>query len=88
MTLGVGENRIIFMVVDISHTEPWTVNSYSLVILRLPVTHGEEDFDPTMDHQVCSLKQVIYFKLHFRIIHYLRHTHTDLISKHHYVQKS
>lgn len=57
-TLGVGENRISFLVVDISHTEPWVINTYTLVIHRLAITHGELPFDPTFPHQVCSLHQV------------------------------
>lgn len=56
-TLGVGENRISFLVVDVSHTEPWVINTYTLVIHRLSITHSEPPFDPTFPHQVCSLLQ-------------------------------
>ncbi|GIY07031.1 cadherin-like and PC-esterase domain-containing protein 1 [Caerostris extrusa] len=56
-TLGVGENRISFLVVDITHTEPWVINTYTLVVHRLTITHGEPPFDPSVPHQVCSLHQ-------------------------------
>ncbi|GFY66242.1 cadherin-like and PC-esterase domain-containing protein 1 [Trichonephila inaurata madagascariensis] len=56
-TLGVGENRISFLVVDITHTEPWVINTYTLVVHRLTITHGEPPFDPSIPHQVCSLHQ-------------------------------
>ncbi|KAG8171187.1 hypothetical protein JTE90_016083, partial [Oedothorax gibbosus] len=56
-TLGVGENRIVFLVVDITHTEPWVVNTYTLTVHRLSVDHHEPPFDPIAQHQVCSLHQ-------------------------------
>ncbi|XP_076333251.1 cadherin-like and PC-esterase domain-containing protein 1 isoform X2 [Tachypleus tridentatus] len=56
-TLGVGPNRISFLVVDISHTEPWVVNTYTLLVYRLSVTYNEPPFSPDLPHQVCSLKQ-------------------------------
>ncbi|KFM56817.1 hypothetical protein X975_20020, partial [Stegodyphus mimosarum] len=46
-TLGVGENRITFYVVDITHTEPWVINTYTLVVHRLAIVRGEPPFDPT-----------------------------------------
>ncbi|XP_076333149.1 cadherin-like and PC-esterase domain-containing protein 1 isoform X1 [Tachypleus tridentatus] len=56
-TLGVGPNKLSFFVVDTSHTEPWVVNTYTLLVYRLPVTHDEPPFSPDFPHQVCSLKQ-------------------------------
>lgn len=56
-TLGVGENKIFLLVIDISHSKPWLVSTYTLTIYRLPLVHGEAPFDPSESHQVCSLLQ-------------------------------
>ncbi|XP_038054432.1 cadherin-like and PC-esterase domain-containing protein 1 [Patiria miniata] len=56
-TLGVGENRISMLVVDITHSEPWVVNTYSVIVHRKSITDGEADFDESKTHQVCSLVQ-------------------------------
>ncbi|KAG8199157.1 hypothetical protein JTE90_015988 [Oedothorax gibbosus] len=63
ITLGVGQNRISFIVVDISLTEPRIINSYNLKINRFPVTHGQKQFNPQNYHQICSLKQECDMKL-------------------------
>uniref|UniRef100_T1JPJ4 Cadherin-like beta sandwich domain-containing protein n=1 Tax=Strigamia maritima TaxID=126957 RepID=T1JPJ4_STRMM len=56
-TLGLGENRITFVIVDIRHTEPWVINSYSIVVERAAPTDNEPIFDANRKHQVCALKQ-------------------------------
>ncbi|CAL4103397.1 unnamed protein product, partial [Meganyctiphanes norvegica] len=55
-TLGLGDNRVSLSVVDIGHSEPWTLNTYTIHIRRRPpsvpsppITHQQ--------HQVCHLKQ-------------------------------
>ncbi|RWS14447.1 cadherin-like and PC-esterase domain-containing protein 1, partial [Dinothrombium tinctorium] len=56
-TLGIGSNKVTFVVVDISHTEPWVISSYTLHINRLHPTHNESKFNPLVPHRICSLKQ-------------------------------
>ncbi|XP_071525533.1 uncharacterized protein [Panulirus ornatus] len=55
-TLGLGENRIPIAVVDIAHSEPWTLNTYTIHLTRRPppVPHPDITTEP---HQVCVLKQ-------------------------------
>ncbi|RWS24599.1 cadherin-like and PC-esterase domain-containing protein 1 [Leptotrombidium deliense] len=56
-TLGIGLNKVTFFIVDISHTEPWVISSYTLHINRLHPKHNEMKFNSSSDHQICSLKQ-------------------------------
>lgn len=56
-TLGIGVNRISLLVVDVTHSEPWVINTYILLVRRLPITHGQPSFDPQQPHQICHLKQ-------------------------------
>ncbi|XP_023235380.1 uncharacterized protein LOC111634775 [Centruroides sculpturatus] len=63
-TLGVGENKIYLLVIDISHSKPWLVSTYTLTVYRLPLVHGEAPFDPSESHQVCSLIQANYGTLY------------------------
>ncbi|KAM7309234.1 cadherin-like and PC-esterase domain-containing protein 1 [Ixodes scapularis] len=56
-TLGVGENKLVLYVMDGGQPDPWVVNTYTLVIRRLPVTDERMVFSPAATHQVCSLKQ-------------------------------
>ncbi|XP_068243038.1 cadherin-like and PC-esterase domain-containing protein 1 isoform X2 [Palaemon carinicauda] len=55
-TLGLGENRVSIAVVDIGHSEPWTLNSYTVHITRRPPPRPSPDIT-TRPHQVCALKQ-------------------------------
>lgn len=57
-TLGVGTNKITLAVVDVSHTEPWVINTYTIYITRRGLADNEPPFRPHEPHQVCSLKQV------------------------------
>ena len=57
-TLGIGVNKISFVVVDISHTEPWVINTYTLVINRVPISHNVPQFRAQLPHRVCSFTQV------------------------------
>jgi len=57
-TLGLGLNRVPLVVVDLMHSEPWTVNTYTLNIYRLRPGFQEQDFDASQPHQVCYLEQV------------------------------
>ncbi|GFR23981.1 hypothetical protein TNCT_41631, partial [Trichonephila clavata] len=43
--------------VDITHTEPWVINTYTLVVHRLTITHGEPPFDPSY-----LTKSVVYIR--------------------------
>ncbi|XP_069174799.1 cadherin-like and PC-esterase domain-containing protein 1 [Procambarus clarkii] len=55
-TLGLGENRVVLAVVDIGHSEPWTLNTYTLHLTRRPPPIPSPDI--TMNtHQICALKQ-------------------------------
>ncbi|XP_072025253.1 LOW QUALITY PROTEIN: cadherin-like and PC-esterase domain-containing protein 1 [Amphiura filiformis] len=57
-TLGVGENRISMFVVDITHSEPWVSNSYTVNVYRQSVEEGEEQtWEDDQPHHVCSLVQ-------------------------------
>ncbi|CAG2162722.1 unnamed protein product [Oppiella nova] len=56
-TLGIGVNKISLVVVDISHTEPWVINTYTLIINRVPVTHNVPEFRAQLPHRVCSFTQ-------------------------------
>ncbi|CAN7989448.1 unnamed protein product, partial [Ixodes hexagonus] len=56
-TLGVGENKVVLYVMGGGQPDPWMVNTYTLVIRRLPITDEKAVFSPAATHQVCSLKQ-------------------------------
>ena len=78
-TLGVGENRINMLVVDITHSEPWVINSYTVNVYRQSLGEDEEeDFAPGQLHQVCSLVQVSYPVLHTGQIYTLYQNRTNL----------
>ncbi|XP_066979373.1 cadherin-like and PC-esterase domain-containing protein 1 [Macrobrachium rosenbergii] len=55
-TLGLGDNRVNIAVVDIGHSEPWTLNTYTIHITRRPPPRPLPDVT-TRPHQVCALKQ-------------------------------
>ncbi|UYV69691.1 CPED1 [Cordylochernes scorpioides] len=55
-SLGVGENRLTLLLVDVRHTEPWVVNSYSLELYRAPLG-SPVPFHPGIPHQLCALTQ-------------------------------
>ncbi|KAI8483516.1 Cadherin-like and PC-esterase [Branchiostoma belcheri] len=57
-SLGLGENRINFLVVDLTHTEPWVINTYTLHVYRERHTDTEPAFHPRVPHQVCTMTQV------------------------------
>lgn len=57
-SLGVGVNKIRLVVVDISHTQPWVINVYTLSIERSDIFAKEPKFNPSIEHEICSLKQV------------------------------
>ncbi|XP_041349337.1 cadherin-like and PC-esterase domain-containing protein 1 [Gigantopelta aegis] len=61
-TVGIGENRISVVVVDMSYAEPWVLNTYTLVIQRLAPDYQLTSLLPGLPHQVCSLKQVRHSK--------------------------
>lgn len=71
------------MVVDISTTEPWVINTYTLIIHRLAVTHNEGRFHPEKSHQICSLKQVSLIflteKVFFAKMNKILHKYLDTI---------
>ncbi|XP_071083354.1 cadherin-like and PC-esterase domain-containing protein 1 [Haliotis cracherodii] len=56
-TLGIGENRISIYVVDMSHADPWVLNTYTLIIERQGPDYQQTSFLPGLPHQVCSLTQ-------------------------------
>ncbi|XP_035676867.1 cadherin-like and PC-esterase domain-containing protein 1 isoform X2 [Branchiostoma floridae] len=56
-SLGLGENRINFLVVDLTHTEPWVINTYTLHVYRERLTDTEPAFNPRVPHQVCTMTQ-------------------------------
>ena len=57
-TLGIGENRINMLVVDITHSEPWVMNTYTVTVYRKSIMEDELAFVGNKNHQVCSLVQV------------------------------
>ena len=57
-TLGLGQNRISIQVVDVTHTEPWVINTYTLYIHRASRTDSDGEIDLKQPHQICSLTQV------------------------------
>jgi hypothetical protein len=67
-TLGIGVNKISFVVVDISHTEPWVINTYTLIINRLPIAHNMPQFRASLPHHVCSFTQVWKFNYTLKIL--------------------
>ena len=64
-TLGLGLNKITLVVVDITHTEPWILTTYTLNIYRNERSNDVEKkrkFRSEINQiQVCSLKQVKVF---------------------------
>nr|XP_006821655.1 PREDICTED: cadherin-like and PC-esterase domain-containing protein 1-like [Saccoglossus kowalevskii] len=56
-TLGIGENRVSMHVVDVTHTEPWVINTYTVYVYRKKIYEDEGVFNPELPHQVCSLIQ-------------------------------
>lgn len=64
-TLGLGLNKITLVVVDITHTEPWILTTYTLNIYRNERSNDVEKkrkFRSEINQiQVCSLKQVNIF---------------------------
>ncbi|GAB6029952.1 cadherin-like and PC-esterase domain containing 1 [Chamberlinius hualienensis] len=62
-TLGLGDNHVTFVVVDIRHTEPWVINTYTLTIRRQDVSHSEPNFDVQSPHEVCSIRQECDFQM-------------------------
>ncbi|XP_054163074.1 cadherin-like and PC-esterase domain-containing protein 1 [Oppia nitens] len=56
-TLGIGVNKISLVVIDISHTEPWVINTYTILINRVPLSHKVPDFAAQLPHRVCSFTQ-------------------------------
>ena len=57
-TLGLGNNKISIVVVDVRHTEPWAINVYTVSIYRQQVGEGLLSADQGHPHTVCSLIQV------------------------------
>lgn len=71
-------NKISFVVVDISHTEPWVINTYTLTIKRLSLSNPVLQFSAKSPHQVCSFIQVFHssgnylcFEMH-SILHFFQ----------------
>ncbi|XP_071784213.1 cadherin-like and PC-esterase domain-containing protein 1 [Asterias amurensis] len=56
-TLGTGENRINMLVVDITHSEPWVMNTYTVTVYRKSIMEDELAFVGNKNYQVCSLVQ-------------------------------
>ncbi|XP_014671086.1 PREDICTED: cadherin-like and PC-esterase domain-containing protein 1 [Priapulus caudatus] len=56
-SLGVEDNRISFHVVDVAHSEPWIVNTYTLYVYRRSIYEGAPPFVPSKPHSICSLTQ-------------------------------
>jgi len=56
-SLGLGTNKIIIKVVDVSHSEPWVLSSYTVVIYREYLGEGRLVSNTKQEHVVCSLKQ-------------------------------
>lgn len=62
-TLGLGDNKLTFLIVDIRHTEPWVINSYNLIIHRASPTDDESPFAFSQPHEICGLKQECELRL-------------------------
>ncbi|XP_063846462.1 uncharacterized protein LOC135092138 [Scylla paramamosain] len=59
-TLGLGENRVVVAVVEIGHSEPWTLNTYTLHLTRLPPPPPPPQVKPALPatpREVCALRQ-------------------------------
>ncbi|KAI1278749.1 Cadherin-like and PC-esterase domain-containing protein 1 [Halotydeus destructor] len=79
-TLGVGMNKIVLIVVDVSHTEPWAVNTYSLFINRQDIAASDHNFNSDLPHQICSLKQDCDLRVYSREPCGLEHESSGLSS--------
>ncbi|XP_072174301.1 cadherin-like and PC-esterase domain-containing protein 1 [Diadema setosum] len=55
-TLGLGHNRINILVVDMTHSEPWVLNTYTLHIHRAPRSNPSL-LATDQEHEVCTLVQ-------------------------------
>ncbi|XP_071961477.1 cadherin-like and PC-esterase domain-containing protein 1 [Antedon mediterranea] len=56
-SIGIGDNRVNLLVVDITHTEPWVINTYVVHVYREGLSEHEQEFKDDEAHQVCSLIQ-------------------------------
>ncbi|XP_033114618.1 cadherin-like and PC-esterase domain-containing protein 1 [Anneissia japonica] len=56
-TIGIGDNRVNLLVVDITHTEPWVINTYVVHVYREGPSEHKPEFNENAQHQVCSLMQ-------------------------------
>ncbi|XP_070558831.1 cadherin-like and PC-esterase domain-containing protein 1 [Ptychodera flava] len=56
-SLGIGENRVSMHVVDVTHSEPWVINTYTVHVYRKKLSEDDGIFSPEMQYQVCSLIQ-------------------------------
>ncbi|XP_077979695.1 cadherin-like and PC-esterase domain-containing protein 1 [Glandiceps talaboti] len=56
-TLGIGNNRVSMHVVDVTHSEPWVINTYTVNVYRKKLSEDVGVFNPELPHQVCSLIQ-------------------------------
>jgi hypothetical protein len=56
--LSVGENFITIFVVDTSHMDISVRQHYFVYIIREDLPSSDEQFKPSGDYQMCSLKQV------------------------------
>ncbi|XP_069972371.1 cadherin-like and PC-esterase domain-containing protein 1 [Penaeus vannamei] len=56
-TLGLGDNHLTLAVVDIAHSEPWTLNTYTLHLTRRSPPRPRPDVVSRPHHQVCALIQ-------------------------------
>ena len=57
-TLGVGSNKMSLHVVDVTHTEPWIINSYNVHITRREPAGQHGNTRQEGDLQACTLAQV------------------------------
>ena len=57
-TLGLGTNSIVLHVVDVSHSTPWILCTYTLHVYREEPGKQLGTFHSQQPHSVCSLKQV------------------------------
>ncbi|XP_013411217.1 cadherin-like and PC-esterase domain-containing protein 1 [Lingula anatina] len=56
-TLGIGSNRVTFHVVDIGHSEPWVINSYTLTIYRESRSERVQESKMGDQQAACQLQQ-------------------------------
>ena len=60
-TLGLGSNRVTIHVVDVTHTEPWILNTYNLYIHREQPGEGPTGGGGAGVQRVCQIIQVRIF---------------------------